>query len=197
MNILDKNVQMEIVLNLSPVDIVKYCSTGKSQYENICNSNTFWRRKLEKDYPQEMIDLQRNGIKTIQNPKKLYMERFASISYKIEKFVLETIKFFVGEKFIKYFTQEYKDDLYYAFLNGYNDILIYDYSENPNDKTEIMHDIMVDDIASLLPNDGAFETTYGQTEVYFNDLLDGFIKSLLEETLIDIYENHLKQGFRL
>ena len=54
MESLPKDVAIEMALNLSPVDLIRFCSASKAQ-NRICNSRDFWRRKLEKDYKKKLL----------------------------------------------------------------------------------------------------------------------------------------------
>lgn len=46
-----KDVIRELAINLEPNDLVNFCQTSKRMYETVCNSQDFWWRKLQKDYP--------------------------------------------------------------------------------------------------------------------------------------------------
>ena len=72
MDKLDINIRREIVLNLAPPDLIKYCSINKKSNEEICGSDSFWRRKLKKDYPQEMIEVRKKKIK-LSKSQKIYI----------------------------------------------------------------------------------------------------------------------------
>ena len=48
---LPADVQREIALNMEPKELITTCSTNKEIRKNICNSETFWRNKLYRDYP--------------------------------------------------------------------------------------------------------------------------------------------------
>lgn len=64
-----KEIITEIALNLPLRDLLNYCLTNKN-FSNICKSNSFWIRRLVKDFQlDKYINLQ-----DIKNPKELYIE---------------------------------------------------------------------------------------------------------------------------
>ena len=85
MESLPKDVAIEMALNLSPPDLVRLCSASKAQ-NRICNSNDFWRRKLEKDYPEEVFHSYVTEI-PIENPKQIYINKFTFVTKKIHVFI--------------------------------------------------------------------------------------------------------------
>lgn len=48
---LPKDVLIMLALDLSNQDILHFCSTSKKINLSICNNNTFWMKKLNKEYP--------------------------------------------------------------------------------------------------------------------------------------------------
>ena len=69
MDYLPKDVTVEIALNLKPADLVKFCSVNRKTNSRICDSKDFWRRKLVKDYPEEMKEIEDT---VLDNPKKIH-----------------------------------------------------------------------------------------------------------------------------
>jgi len=61
MDKLDKNLIIEIALNLSLSEIVKFCQTSKNIKKWVCDSRDFWNRKLYDDLGE-----------TSPNPKERY-----------------------------------------------------------------------------------------------------------------------------
>ena len=110
METLSKDVAIEMALNLSAPDFISLCSASKTQ-NRICNSNDFWRRKLEKDYPEELLQFYQTG-EVINNPKELYINKFTFLSRKIEEFVEELIEKIFQKNFSKFLTKEYKKEIY-------------------------------------------------------------------------------------
>ena len=92
MNILEmpKDLQRKIALKLSPPELIRFCKTNKSLNIEICESNDFWRLKLEKDYPELFNYFSKNKL-ILKNPKNTYMRRFTEISTLIENFVQKEI----------------------------------------------------------------------------------------------------------
>ena len=50
LQMLDKNLLIEMSLNLNVKDLASLCRTSKRMNEFICNNNLFWRKKLDRDY---------------------------------------------------------------------------------------------------------------------------------------------------
>ncbi len=115
METLPKDISREMALNLSPADIVNFCSTNKKFNKEICDSNDFWRRKLEKDYPEEM-----KNIGEIKNPKNVYMKRSQYIFKLIEDFIPKMIENEFGN-FAIYLNDKYKKDLFKSLYKMYLD----------------------------------------------------------------------------
>jgi hypothetical protein len=183
---LDINTRQEILLNLNPSDLIKYCSVNKKANKEICVSDTFWRRKLEKDYPQEMAEVRKKGIDVIKNPKEIYIRRFTSVAYKIEKFIPELIDFNFGKRYNEFLSDDYKKKLFEAIYRGYENIKDYDYSQSPNERKDIQEDIMIDEIADFLPSPEGYEITYGQVNDFFSVIMRNFIDEILKESLYDL-----------
>jgi hypothetical protein len=49
METLPKDVRIEIAMNLKPYELINFCVTEKKQSKEICESEFFWRRKLQRD----------------------------------------------------------------------------------------------------------------------------------------------------
>ena len=185
MESLDVNVRREILINLQPVDIVKYCSANKKTNSEICSSNTFWRRKLEKDYPLEM-----KGIGVIQNPKNIYMSRFTSAAYKIEDFISEIINYHFGRDYQDYLSIQYKENLFKAIYTAYETIKNTDFStpeflNKGDDILGFMQDLMVDATAEYYPSPDGYDTTYEQGREFFDHILPNFITEIMKEKVSD------------
>ena len=133
MQTLPKDVAIEMALNLSAPDLISFCSASKSQ-NRICNSNDFWRRKLEKDYPEELLQFYQTG-EPVNNPKEVYINKFTFISRKIEEFVHEFIEKIFNKNFSKFLTKEYKKEIYSRLYQIYESV-----------KTNKNADVDVDDI---------------------------------------------------
>ena len=125
MESLPKDVAIEMALNLSAPDLISLCSTSKTQ-NRICNSNDFWRRKLEKDYPEELLQFYQTG-EPVDNPKQVYVNKFTFLSRKIEEFVEELIEKIFNKNFAKFLTGEYKKEIYSRLYKIYEDAKINKY----------------------------------------------------------------------
>lgn len=120
MNKLNKDLIAEIALNLDPKDIVNFSLTCK-KYNEILNIENFWRKKLEKDYIEELLEFYRDGI-ILENPKEKYIERFSFIYKQINIFMSEFIETsFDSPTFIDFLNDKYKkglyDDLYSLYID--------------------------------------------------------------------------------
>ena len=107
---LPKDIAIEMALNLSPPDLINFCSASKTQ-NRVCNSDYFWRKKLEKDYPEELLEFYETGS-PIANPRQVYINKFTFLSRQIEGFVEEFIEKMFNKNFSKFLTSEYKKELY-------------------------------------------------------------------------------------
>ena len=63
------DVMREMVVNLSPRDVLSLCLSNKTFSRIICDSKVFWRNKIKLDYPKQFYPLSFYE----KNPKKLYM----------------------------------------------------------------------------------------------------------------------------
>ena len=154
--------------------------------QEICESDIFWRRKLEKDYPQEMLEVRKKGIEVISLPKNIYMRRFTSIAYKIEKFIEVFITSIFGKQYNNFLSKEYKEGLFNAIYRGYEYIKKYDFSKNANPEEEIKIDIMIDEIAEFYPDPECYYITFKQTQKFNYVKLPEFINEILKENIYDL-----------
>ncbi|GAG82283.1 unnamed protein product, partial [marine sediment metagenome] len=155
--------------------------------KEICESDSFWRRKLEKDYPQEIIEVRKKGIEVIKNPKNIYIRRFTSVAYKIEKFISVLINFYFGERYNQFLSKEYKEQLFKAIYTGYENIIYSDFSNfSTSDIEDIKSHTIQDEIALFLPSPKGYETTYTQTKEFYNVILPKFINEILKENIYEL-----------
>lgn len=84
METLSIDLKRNISLDLPPVDLIRLCLTSSELYENICNSDEFWRLKIEKDYPEVTKYFRKNNL-ILRKPKVTYIRVFSSISKVIEE----------------------------------------------------------------------------------------------------------------
>jgi len=119
---LPKDVKRELALNLSPKDLINLCLTDKITNKEICNSNEFWTRKLQKDYPEELYEFYMDNI-PIKNAKKSYINRFQYISKEFEDFIDDFIVEMFNIKFLDYLNKTYKEDLYKTIYIIYQEVL--------------------------------------------------------------------------
>lgn len=141
METLPKDVAIEMALNLSPPDFISFCSTSKAQ-NRICNSNDFWRRKLEKDYPEELLQFYQTG-EPIVNPREVYINKFTFLSRKIEEFVEELIEKIFQKNFSKFLTIEYKKEIYSRLYKIYDAV--------KNNKDEDIDDFVIHYLEHYVP----------------------------------------------
>jgi len=115
---LPKDVQRKIALNLEAHELIKFCSTNQKTYQDICNSDEFWRLKLEMDYPNEFKNA---GI--IKNPKNIYIKKFQYISNmkKDLNFTEDNMRDIYDEKISDFYPPEYlfNNDNVITLLNNF------------------------------------------------------------------------------
>ena len=124
MDSLPKELTIEIALNLKPADLVKFCAGNRKISERVCDSKDFWRKKLVQDYPEEMKELKRI---VINNPKEVYMKRFAFISKSIEDFIPKYLDITFSPANTKRINNVFRKKFYKALYELYIDV-----SENYN-----------------------------------------------------------------
>lgn len=168
METLPKDVRFEIAMNLSPPDLINLCLSEKKQNIEVCASKDFWRRKLEKDYPEEFIEFYMKGI-PVANPKSIYVNRFTEISRAIEKFIPQFIKINFGPT-SKYLNEQYNKDVYSALFKIYTEIT----SQKISDEYE-QSDIIFDHISSLIPEDA---TPYQEVREFIEELVFNYWDNL-------------------
>lgn len=86
------DIQRQIALELEPYDLIIFCRSNKNINREICNSNEFWRLKMEKDFPEVWSYFTNAGM-IMKQPKNTYIRIFIAISKIIEK---ETDRFMYG-----------------------------------------------------------------------------------------------------
>ena len=121
--LLDKNLLVEIAINLDLPDILRICRTSKRFDKYVCQSDIFWYKKLQQDYkfvPSE-----------IKNSKDKYMllrrREPYGISTGAKKGYLDLVKFFVDKNFgtKNYFSSFSDGFLQEAIKGGHRDIIDY------------------------------------------------------------------------
>lgn len=152
METLPKDVLIEMALNLSPPDLISFCASSKTQNKIICQSETFWRRKLQKDYPEEFLNFYQTG-NPIKNPREVYINRFTLISREIENFVDEFIDK-VFPEFKKFLNKDYKSGLYKAVYSIYEEAKQLDVDDDYDDN---LWDIINNYISLFQPDNMDFQ----------------------------------------
>jgi hypothetical protein len=130
---LSKDIVVKMALELTPPDLVNFCATEKEVYKNACDSDEFWRLKLEKDYPNLFAKLE----KPILNPKEEYMKEFTFVSKHIEKTVDKIVELFyeepshIRESFFKYIDfKKYRKETYEFLYEKYKNMVLNDIEED-------------------------------------------------------------------
>ena len=142
MESLPKDVAIEMALNLSPPDLINFCATSKTQ-NRVCNSNDFWRRKLEKDYPEVL----KTTDKIIEYPREVYIYKFTYVSRSLEKLQEKIITKSFPYRFSRYLTDEYRKDLYMSLY------LIYEMVKNNQDDEIDEYSYVVEQLDDLIPEE--------------------------------------------
>ena len=120
METLNKDIKRKFALELRPPDLIKFCLVKREINKEICESDEFWRLKLERDYPHIFYYYQRNDT-VVKHPKDVYVKQFLAVSKVIEGFINELRKYnFLTRTYISVSSEEKR--------NFYNDI--YDMYEN-------------------------------------------------------------------
>ena len=172
MESLPKDVAIEMALNLSPVDVIRFCSASKAQ-NRICNSNDFWRRKLDRDYPGDFLP----GT-ILTNAKELYIKRFTYISRRIEEFMENIIRDAFPENFSRFFNKDYKKELYLKLYKLYEMVKNEEYKEDgesEEDRHIYESDNINDELTAYIPNSSL--TGYESIDIR----LHRFLYELIEE----------------
>ena len=182
MNNLPKDVTVEIALNLKPADLVKFCSVNMKTNSRICDSKDFWRRKLIKDYPDEMKEI---GDKILDNPKKVYMERFVYVSRKIEEFI-DQMEIILFEDFRQYINEEYRQDLFntlYELYENLSERMTRKLNQYPREDTyNITVDVFFDYVTPFLPPDQSFQRQRNLIPLIV-DLIADFSKARIKDLI--------------
>ena len=163
MDTLPRDPTEEIGLKLSPADLINLCSTNTVYNRLLCNSDTFWLKKLRHDYPDEMREV---GDLPIFNPKNIYMKRFVYVSEKIEAFMNKFIEI-VWEPygFDIYLNDRYKKDLYDALYKIYKTVIT-DYTVEDTIELDEINDIFYDFVSYLISPTGAEEGADGYARLH-------------------------------
>lgn len=78
------DIQRQIALELEPYDLISFCASNQNINREICNSNEFWRLKMQKDFPEIWSYFLNSGM-VMKQPKNTYIRNFIGISKIIEK----------------------------------------------------------------------------------------------------------------
>ena len=186
MNTLPKDVTVEIALNLKPADLVKFCSVNRKTNSRICDSKDFWRRKLVKDYPEEMKEIEDT---VLDNPKKIYMQRFRYISAKIEEFIEQMISI-IFEDFEKFLNDKYRKhafDILYDLYGIFPTLMSRKLDEYPNEEVRnLTLDVFFNFTGDFFPPDMHYER-----ERLLDDLVINLIADFSNVRIKDILKNEI------
>ena len=83
---LPKDLKRKLALELSPSDLIGFCASNRELNRDICQSNEFWRLKLEVDYPEVFPYFRKYG-KVLTDPKRTYIKKFTELSKPIDEFL--------------------------------------------------------------------------------------------------------------
>lgn len=163
-----KELVEEVGLKLPPADLIRLCSTSTQYNRLLCNSNSFWLRKLRYDYPDEM---QKVGDVPIPNPKNIYMRRFIYVTEKIEAFMNKFIEIIWGY-FSQYLNEKFKKNLYQALYKIYK-IVNDEFTEEDEIDQDAMGNIW-DNFMFEFYRNSRFEDEYGNINIYKVKLFEDF-----------------------
>ena len=77
------DIQRQIALELEPYDLIMFCRSNKTINQEICNSNEFWRLKIQRDFPVIWSYFNDHNL-ILKNPKDTYIRNFIGISEAVE-----------------------------------------------------------------------------------------------------------------
>ena len=144
---LPKDVLIEMALNLSPPDLISFCASSSTKNKIVCNSDSFWYRKLQKNYPEEFYQMVSGEAERVEIPsskaKQRYIDKFTFISRRIEDISREFIERVFYEGFSKFLTKEYREELFKALYEIYQKYIVLNDEDGD-------HDDQVIDLISLL-----------------------------------------------
>ena len=185
MESLPKDVVIEMALNLSPDDLINLCSVSKS-LNRICNSNDFWRRKLEKDYPEEVFHSYITEI-PIENPKQIYINKFTFVTKKIHIFIPNFISEFFHEDFKNFLTQEYNNKLYLSLYE------IYENMKNYKNEDDIdIDNMIVIKLRPFVPHNAEYDDLVMSTRPLIENLIEIESVDLINREMTEKLKRDLK-----
>ena len=85
METLPKDVRRKIALELSPADIVRFCLAESESNKEICQSDAFWRLKIQRDFPDLFYHYDKYGLH-LKHPKNTYLKTVSKYRKAIEDF---------------------------------------------------------------------------------------------------------------
>ena len=187
MESLPKDVVQEMALNLSPADLIEFCTSSKKYNKILCESETFWRRKLEKDYPEVVYQVQHKiggdvsiVVKRIKNPKELYINKFKHISQELEEAIERIIRRFYGEHFRAFFTEKYKTDFLKSLYTAFQKV-----QDLTGDEVDNQEEIIAEHSRNFLPVHTAnMDFAFDEEENPYSIINDRF-ESIMTDALFD------------
>ena len=114
---LPRDVLWELAINLDYADIIKLCQTNKNLNQKLCQQDTFWRRKLLKEYP----DYEQLFPKRLPTLREEY-ERANRFSNKIIADINVFLKDHVG-MMTNYLSSQYFNDFRNAIIQIYKALM--------------------------------------------------------------------------
>ena len=175
MESLPKDVAIEMALNLSPPDLINFCSASKAQ-NRICNSNDFWRRKLDKDYPGDFAP----GT-ILTNAKELYIKRFTYVSREIEEFIEKIVNTVFPENFSRFFNKDYKKELYLKLYKLYEMVKNEEYKEegeDEEDRSQYEYDRIQEELWDYIPHNSliGYDSISSQVHHFLYEIFENLKK---------------------
>ena len=181
---LPKDVVQEMALELAPPDLIEFCLSSKQHNKIICQSEVFWRRKLERDYPETIYNVNFTEGKEmtitkkhISNPKAFYINKFTHISGILEELMKNMIDRFYGDQFHHFFNETYKSKLFKSLYKTYEELRkLYATTEDPH--SDEIYGIIYDNTNSFFPR---ARITIDDEE----DDPDRIIRKMIDDTLLN------------
>jgi hypothetical protein len=129
-NYFPKDVIELLTREMTQPDLIRFCNSQMtSRIKSLCNSNDFWMRRMQKDFPYFYEIIKNNTEGTNKNIKQMYLQIFSTISRQAER---------ITEYLEKYLKPEIKkEDLYDASYKFVLNIIEYKFEGETYESSKI------------------------------------------------------------
>ena len=126
---LPHDIKRQIALEFPAPYLIELCTKYPQIGKGVCESNDFWRLKLQRDFPTYFKYFTDHNI-SIKNPKNAYMRKVAYISENLE---------YISNKHFPHFTDSERKVMFVRLYNFYQEVLNKNIAPD-----EIFHDRLSD-----------------------------------------------------